>query len=83
MAQRRSRAEAVGGAIAGAFTITNTMTSLTGASGEDFASILRSLGYWMDRRPKPPEPAPPLAEQQALAVASADDGDRPGRGRHA
>ena len=47
------------GAIAGGgFTITNTMTSLTGASGEDFASILRSLGYRMDRRPKPPEPAP-------------------------
>ena len=32
------------------------MTSLTGASGEDFASILRSLGYRMERRPKPPEP---------------------------
>ena len=62
------------GAIAGGgFTITNTMTSLTGASGEDFASILRSLGYRMDRRPKPPEPAPPLAEQQALGAASADD----------
>jgi ATP-dependent RNA helicase SUPV3L1/SUV3 len=27
----------------------------------------------MDRRPKPPEPAPSLAEQQVLAVASADD----------
>ena len=35
------------------------MTSLTGASGEDFASILRSLGYRMDRKPKPPEPANP------------------------
>ncbi len=33
------------------------MTSLTGASGEDFASILRSLGYRMDRKPKPAEPA--------------------------
>jgi ATP-dependent RNA helicase SUPV3L1/SUV3 len=32
------------------------MTSLTGASGEDFASILRSLGYRMDRWPKPAEP---------------------------
>ena len=31
------------------------MTSLTGASGEDFASILRSLGYRMDRKPKPAE----------------------------
>ena len=29
------------------------MTSLTGASGEDFASILRSLGYRMERQPKP------------------------------
>ncbi|HZP77990.1 MAG TPA: helicase-related protein [Pseudolabrys sp.] len=40
------------------FTVTPAMTSLTGASGEDFASILRSLGYRMDRRPKPAEPAP-------------------------
>ena len=34
------------------------MTSLTGASGEDFASILRSLGYRMEKRTKPPEPVP-------------------------
>jgi ATP-dependent RNA helicase SUPV3L1/SUV3 len=40
----------------GGFTIVNGMTSLTGASGEDFASILRSLGYRMERRPKPQEP---------------------------
>src|SRR5262249_51198869 len=33
------------GAINGfGFTVTGSMTSLTGASGEDFASILRSLG---------------------------------------
>ena len=38
------------------FTVTGAMTSLTGASGEDFASILRSLGYRMEKRPKPPEP---------------------------
>jgi ATP-dependent RNA helicase SUPV3L1/SUV3 len=37
------------------FTVTGAMTSLTGASGEDFASILRSLGYRMDRKPKPQE----------------------------
>ncbi|MDI1347048.1 MAG: helicase-related protein [Pseudolabrys sp.] len=37
------------------FTVTGAMTSLTGASGEDFASILRSLGYRMDRKPKPAE----------------------------
>jgi ATP-dependent RNA helicase SUPV3L1/SUV3 len=46
------------GAVDGrSFTITGAMTSLTGASGEDFASILRSLGYRMDRKPKPAEPA--------------------------
>jgi ATP-dependent RNA helicase SUPV3L1/SUV3 len=39
------------------FVVTGSMTSLTGTSGEDFASILRSLGYRMERRPKPPEPA--------------------------
>jgi ATP-dependent RNA helicase SUPV3L1/SUV3 len=51
------------GAIAGGgFTVVNGMTSLTGASGEDFASILRSLGYRMERRPKPAEPP---AEQAA------------------
>jgi ATP-dependent RNA helicase SUPV3L1/SUV3 len=44
----------------GGFTVVNSMTSLTGASGEDFASILRALGYRMERRPKPPEP--PQAE---------------------
>ena len=51
------------GAVAGGvFTVVNTMTSLIGASGEDFASILRALGYRMERRPKPPEPqAQPLA----------------------
>ncbi len=39
------------------FTVTVGMTSLVGSSGEDFASILRALGYRMERRPKPPEPA--------------------------
>jgi ATP-dependent RNA helicase SUPV3L1/SUV3 len=39
------------------FLVTGAMTSLTGASGEDFASILRSLGYRVDRKPKPVEPA--------------------------
>jgi len=41
------------------FTVTVAMTSLAGCSGEDFASILRSLGYRLDRRPPlPPVPAP-------------------------
>ncbi len=59
------------GAIAGGgFVVYNGMTSLTGASGEDFASILRSLGYRMDRRPKPAEP-PPTAEAAAAPETKA------------
>jgi ATP-dependent RNA helicase SUPV3L1/SUV3 len=55
------------------FTVTGAMTSLTGASGEDFASILRSLGYRMDRLPKPPESeAPKAAEAEAEAPKSAE-----------
>jgi ATP-dependent RNA helicase SUPV3L1/SUV3 len=53
------------------FTVTGAMTSLTGASGEDFASILRALGYRMERRPKPPEPEVPAAEP-STENASAD-----------
>jgi ATP-dependent RNA helicase SUPV3L1/SUV3 len=54
------------------------MTSLTGASGEDFASILRSLGYRMERRPKLAEPAlvvtaPDVTEAVADLAASGED----------
>ncbi len=48
----------------GGFTVVNGMTSLIGAAGEDFESVLRSLGYRMERRPKPPEPAAPPAEDK-------------------
>jgi ATP-dependent RNA helicase SUPV3L1/SUV3 len=59
------------GAIAGGgFTVVNTMTSLIGASGEDFASILRSLGYRVERRPKPVEPPEPVATLAAAAAGS-------------
>lgn len=68
------------------FTVTVNMTSLVGSSGEDFASILRALGYRMDRRPKPPEAAAPTAEPEAAALAAesaavepaADVADEPG-----
>ncbi|HEX4409536.1 MAG TPA: helicase-related protein [Xanthobacteraceae bacterium] len=55
----------------GGFTVVNTMTSLTGASGEDFASILRSLGYRMEQRPKPPEPPPAPAPAADAALPEA------------
>jgi ATP-dependent RNA helicase SUPV3L1/SUV3 len=56
------------------------MTSLTGASPEDFASVLRSLGYRMERRPKPAAPpaaadtgaSPAAIEGSQLANADAD-----------
>jgi ATP-dependent RNA helicase SUPV3L1/SUV3 len=60
------------GAIAGGgFTVVNPMTSLIGASGEDFASILRSLGYRMERRPKPAEAAAVAGAASAETVAPA------------
>ncbi|MGH6683480.1 MAG: helicase-related protein, partial [Pseudolabrys sp.] len=54
------------------FTVTGAMTSLTGASGEDFASILRSLGYRMDRKPKPVESKPVEPAPGAEAAPSAE-----------
>jgi ATP-dependent RNA helicase SUPV3L1/SUV3 len=54
------------------FTVTQAMTSLTGSSGEDFASILRALGYRMDRRPKPPEEKKPEPAAEATPTAPSD-----------
>src|SRR5581483_9681555 len=61
------------------FVVTQAMTSLTGSAGEDFASILRALGYRSERRPPlPPKSvvvetvaadAPPV---EGAAVAPAD-----------
>ena len=67
-----------GAVAAGGFTVVNTMTSLIGASGEDFASILRALGYRMERRPKPPEPPQPL-----VSGAPADETPGPAQPVHA
>src|SRR3569623_999437 len=51
--------------------VTQAMTSLTGSAGEDFASVLRSLGYRMDRRaPLPEEPKP--AETPAAAETESE-----------
>jgi ATP-dependent RNA helicase SUPV3L1/SUV3 len=72
------------GAIEGfGFTVSVGMTSLAGCSGEDFASVLRSLGYRMEKRPKPAAsppaavestpPAEPCAEVEPAQAASIDD----------
>src|SRR5262249_35081701 len=67
------------------FTVTQAMTSLTGSSGDDFASILRALGYRMEKRPKPPEepkkPEPaaeaaPAAPSRAVPVDATDQAAR-------
>jgi ATP-dependent RNA helicase SUPV3L1/SUV3 len=65
-------AEKPAGAFDGrSFVVTQAMTSLTGSAGEDFASVLRALGYRMDRRPPlPPEQAPsaPAVTDEAEAA---------------
>ena len=54
------------------FVVTQAMTSLAGSAGEDFASILRALGYRMEKRPAPAAdtvaPATPPAEASAEAT---------------
>ena len=59
------------GAIEGfGFTVTVGMTSLAGCSGEDFASVLRSLGYRMEKRSKP-------VEASSAATAASDASVQP------
>jgi ATP-dependent RNA helicase SUPV3L1/SUV3 len=70
------------GAIDGhGFRVTVAMTSLLGCSGEDFASVLRAIGYRSERRPAPlPVAAPPItaagetpAPAEAIADAAPDE----------
>ncbi|CAA0108113.1 Uncharacterised protein [Starkeya nomas] len=61
------------------FVATVAMTSLAGCAGEDFASILRSLGYRMDRRPAPVEATPAAASDvpAETPVAEASTAEAP------
>ncbi|MCP3462503.1 helicase-related protein [Bradyrhizobium sp. CCGUVB23] len=53
------------------FVVTQAMTSLTGSAGEDFASVLRALGYRMEKRaPLPPKPV--VAETVAVETPPAE-----------
>ncbi|CAN1357412.1 ATP-dependent RNA helicase SUV3, mitochondrial [Linum perenne] len=55
------------------FVVTQAMTSLTGSAGEDFASVLRALGYRMEKRaPLPPKPAAPAVAETPATEASAE-----------
>ncbi|TKT71524.1 helicase [Afipia massiliensis] len=54
------------------FIATQAMTSLTGSAGDDFASILKALGYRMEKRPPlPVEVAPPVAPAETPAETAA------------
>ncbi|MGD0634020.1 MAG: helicase-related protein [Beijerinckiaceae bacterium] len=57
------------------FVVTVGMTSLAGCSGEAFASILKSLGYVLDRRPGPAITVPlvPKAATEPVQVAPAPE----------
>ena len=66
--------KAAGAVAGGGFTITPAMTSLTGASGEDFASVLRSLGYRMERKLKPAEVAPVASVEPVAHVSESGEG---------
>ena len=64
------------------FVPTVAMTSLVGCAGEDFASILTSLGYAAESRPGPAitvplVPAPRVATPAAPAAESADPATDP------
>ncbi|MGO4670466.1 helicase-related protein [Bosea sp. 2RAB26] len=54
------------------FVVTGAMTSLVGCAGEDFASILRSLGYVSAKRPGPAITVP-LAQPPVAATAPVAD----------
>ncbi|MBR0840870.1 helicase [Bradyrhizobium liaoningense] len=54
------------------FVVTQAMTSLTGSAGEDFASVLRALGYRMEKRP--PLPQKPVVTETVAAEAPPTEG---------
>src|SRR3954465_3681801 len=57
------------------FVVTQAMTSRPGSGGEDFASVLRALGYRMEKRP--PLPAKPAAAVAETPVAEASSEETP------
>ena len=69
-----------GSADADGFVVTGAMTSLTGCSGEQFASVLRSLGFVSERIKGPaltvaasmPDPVEPVGEMSGSAPPSTE-----------
>ncbi|PJG51322.1 helicase [Bradyrhizobium forestalis] len=54
------------------FVVTQAMTSLTGSAGEDFASVLRALGYRLEKRP--PLPQKPVVTETVAAETPPAEG---------
>ncbi len=63
----------------GGFTVVADMMSLVGCSGEEFAAILRSLGFRMERRMRPALDGiqASASNAPAAAMAEANDSDSP------
>lgn len=59
------------------FVPTVAMTSLVGCAGEDFAAILRALGYRMDRRPAPVAETAVEAVEPVESTANAQAAEAP------
>ncbi len=73
-ASRPYQGELPNGAAEGnGFRVTVEMTSLLGCSGDDFASILTSLGYRVRRTPKVAVPTPAEASSETAALAEVLD----------
>ncbi|OKO77333.1 helicase-related protein [Bradyrhizobium sp. AS23.2] len=71
--RENSSGEKPAGAFDGrSFVVTQAMTSLTGSAGEDFASVLRALGYRMEKRP--PLPAKPVVAETVTAETPVTEG---------
>src|SRR5688572_3475532 len=66
-----------GAAPGNGFRVTVEMTSLLGTAGEDFASILTSLGYRLRRVPKADVPLETVSAKDAGAIAPAADPEAP------
>lgn len=63
-----------GAADGNGFRVTVEMTSLLGCAGDDFASILKSIGYRLDRRPLPTaQAAEPAVVAEGETTAPTDD----------
>ncbi|MEM8645255.1 MAG: helicase-related protein [Pseudomonadota bacterium] len=61
----------------GGFTVTPDMMSLVGCSGEDFSSILKGLGYRLERRPVKSEPKQEEAEPSKDESVASEEAAEP------